>query len=73
MASDKRDCPVDGCTNKHESDKLMCRRHWYSVPRHLRDALWSAINEHGWFSNEAGLARGECIRAANLKEHAANH
>jgi hypothetical protein len=51
----------------------MCRRHWYSVPRHLRDALWSAINEHGWFSNEAGLARGECIRAANLKEHAANH
>ncbi len=31
-------CPVVGC--RRHVDRLMCSRHWYKVPKPLRDAVW---------------------------------
>lgn len=35
-------CPANGCTRNVSPAMLMCRPHWYMVPRPLRDAVWSA-------------------------------
>lgn len=33
-------CPGPNCNRKVSEDKLMCRDHWYQVPRELRDNVW---------------------------------
>jgi hypothetical protein len=35
-------CPVNGCPQHVSSRMLMCRYHWYAVPRPLRNAVWAA-------------------------------
>jgi hypothetical protein len=34
-------CPAGGCRVKVPATRLMCREHWYQVPRPLRDAVWA--------------------------------
>jgi len=34
-------CPAAGCHRHVSPDRLMCRPHWYQVPRPLRDAVWA--------------------------------
>lgn len=67
-----RECPVDGCVERHDRKMLMCRKHWYSVPKPLRDALWKAYREEGVLSDEYIEARQACIGAAEQKEAEAN-
>ncbi len=38
--SDNRKCPVEGCADGKRPADLMCRRHWYKVPKHLRDTVY---------------------------------
>lgn len=54
-------CPVPGCTHHVSPDRLMCRVHWYQVPRPLRDAVWAS-----WRSGEGAGTEGHtaAIRAA---------
>jgi hypothetical protein len=33
-------CPVPGCDETIDRTRLMCRRHWYRIPRRLRDRVW---------------------------------
>lgn len=33
-------CHAHGCTTSVPPSMFMCRRHWYSVPKPLRDAIW---------------------------------
>jgi hypothetical protein len=33
-------CPVPGCGDQIDRTRLMCRRDWYQVPKHLRDQVW---------------------------------
>jgi hypothetical protein len=35
-------CPGVGCTEQVDRERLACRRHWYSLPKPLRDRIWSA-------------------------------
>lgn len=42
-----RTCPVPGCEVPVRPSMLMCREHWYRVPRQLKAAvnqLWQAYN-----------------------------
>jgi hypothetical protein len=39
------ECPVDGCSNRRETNQLMCRKHWYKVPRELRHEVWAAAKK----------------------------
>lgn len=40
-------CPITGCSEQIDSSRLMCRQHWYQVPKPLRDRIWST-----WHSGE---------------------
>lgn len=35
-------CHATGCNVKVPPRMLMCRKHWYMVPKPLRDAVWAA-------------------------------
>ncbi len=34
-------CPVPGCRAQIDPSRLMCRSHWYVVPKHIRDQVWA--------------------------------
>ena len=34
-------CPICGCYEEIDSSRLMCRTHWYLVPKDLRDGVWA--------------------------------
>jgi hypothetical protein len=36
------DCPATGCTRRVGRGQLLCRPHWFAVPKALRDAVWDA-------------------------------
>jgi hypothetical protein len=40
-------CPVIGCRCQIDLARLMCRDHWYRLPKHLRDRIWAT-----WRSGE---------------------
>lgn len=35
-------CHALRCTTPVPPKMLMCKRHWFMVPKHLRDAVWAA-------------------------------
>lgn len=45
-------CPIAGCGALIDPSRLMCRRHWYLVPRRLRDRVWAT-----WRGGEGALRR----------------
>ena len=36
------DCPARGCPQRVPDHMLMCRPHWYMVPKTERQAVWAA-------------------------------
>jgi DNA-binding SARP family transcriptional activator len=50
-------CPARGCRQHVSPDRLMCRLHWYRVPKPLRDIVWAT-----WRSG-AGVGTPEHIDA----------
>lgn len=69
--SDTRECPVEGCTEQHDRKMLMCRTHWFEVPKPLRDELWRAYDHgRGLLDDRAAdgsdywSVRDRCIAAA---------
>jgi hypothetical protein len=44
-------CPVPGCHAQIDPSRLMCRRHWYLVPKQLRDRVWAT-----WRSGQGALS-----------------
>jgi hypothetical protein len=46
-------CPVSGCHAQIDPTRLMCRSHWYLVPKQIRDRVWATWRSgHGAFSTE---------------------
>lgn len=68
-------CPIDGCTKGRGSGKLMCKSHWFKVPKDLRDRVWSTAKKM-WAEEEPGgpayqewsETRDEAIVAVELAE-----
>jgi hypothetical protein len=59
-------CPVGDCRVTVGPDRLMCRPHWYSVPRPVRDAVWAAWRTGaGAGTPEHAAAIAAAIRAAS--------
>lgn len=63
----RRECPVEHCPDPVRHAQLMCRRHWWLVPRTIRDRVWSTwrayTNNRGTLEDYAE-ARDEAIAAA---------
>lgn len=69
MAESKHECPVEGCTKQLPSHILMCKPHWFSVPKDLRDAVYAAYQGGaGLFTEEYKEARDAAIAAAEMAE-----
>jgi hypothetical protein len=47
-----RRCPAGGCGELIDPSRLMCRRHWYLVPKQVRDGVWAT-----WRSGEGAFSR----------------
>ncbi len=46
-------CPVPGCHDQIDPSRLMCRSHWYLVPKQIRDRVWATWRSgQGAFSSE---------------------
>jgi hypothetical protein len=45
-------CPVPSCHRPIDPSRLMCRDHWYLVPKPLRDRIWAT-----WRSGEGARER----------------
>jgi hypothetical protein len=58
-------CPVSGCREPVDPSRLMCRGHWYQLPRQLRDLVWAT-----WRSGEGALSP-EHLEAVRLAISAA--
>lgn len=55
------ECPIPRCTGQIDPSRLMCRAHWYTVPKELRDHVWATWRSgQGAFSGE----HQEAVRAA---------
>lgn len=66
--TDTHECPVDGCEIQVEHEHLMCRKHWFMVPKPLRDQVWRAWQ--GWQDGKVSgseyiEARDQAIAAAD--------
>ena len=62
------ECPANGCPQHVRIGMLMCRPHWYMVPRPLRDAVWAAWDDgYGAETPEHRQAIHAAIRAVNDK------
>lgn len=57
------ECPGAGCYIRIDSDELMCRKHWYMVPKVLRTRVWQAWDN----GNGAGTDKHEAAISAAIK------
>lgn len=53
-------CRVPRCNEQIDPSRLMCRRHWYRVPKPLRDQVWAT-----WQSGR-GTSSGEHQTAVHM-------
>jgi len=65
-------CPVDDCDQVLRGDHLMCPRHWFMVPKMLRDQVWDAWRQRcAARDRPAGYAaardRHEQVKAAAIR------
>lgn len=54
-------CPAPGCTVEVDSEQLACSRHWFSIPKDLRDELWEAYRGNGKGSARHFAAIEACV------------
>jgi hypothetical protein len=52
LASGVSTCSVGGCARQIDPSRLMCRAHWYAVPKHIRDLVWAT-----WRSGQGAFSR----------------
>lgn len=49
------ECPAPGCDRQVTSSQLACRRHWFQLPRPLRNALWDTYYAPGSAAHRAAV------------------
>jgi hypothetical protein len=45
-------CQIPQCDERIDLSRLMCRKHWYLVPKLMRDHVWAT-----WRSGQAAFSR----------------
>ena len=38
-------CPIPGCKVDVASDMFACKRHWFSLPKYIRDEIWASYRD----------------------------
>ena len=52
LSSGVHRCPIPRCADEIDPSRLMCRPHWYLVPKELRDQVWAT-----WRSGQGAFSR----------------
>jgi len=54
-------CAIPRCRNQIDPSRLMCRTHWYMVPKELRDDVWAT-----WRSGDGAFSKAhqDAVRMA---------
>ena len=62
------ECPANDCTQRVSVEMLMCRQHWYMVPKSLRNAVWNTWQDGAGAGSLAhDRAMDMAIQAVNRK------
>lgn len=59
-------CKAVGCTRQVPNCYLMCRKHWYAVPQHIRDRVWqtwAVVQTNGQMTVEYAQAVRDAINS----------
>lgn len=59
-------CEAQGCTKRVPSEMLMCRRHWFMVPKDLRCRVWAGY--HRGMDDEYHVAVAAAVDAVQACE-----
>lgn len=57
-------CHAERCEAEVPPKLLMCRRHWFMVPKRLRDAVWATYREGQEISKDPSPEYMEAQQAA---------
>lgn len=57
-------CHATDCPSRVPPSMFMCRRHWFSLPKPLRDAVWRTYREGQCDDWKISHAYAEAARAA---------
>lgn len=57
-------CHAEGCNVPVRPSLLMCRRHWYMVPKPIRDWIWAAYRPGQEVTKDPSDEYMEAYRAA---------
>jgi hypothetical protein len=52
LSSGVHRCPIPRCGCRIDPSRLMCRLHWYLVPKEVRDQVWAT-----WRSGQDAFSR----------------
>lgn len=55
-----KDCIIEDCQAQCKSAELMCKSHWFQVPKPIRDEVWSTWKKYANLNQ--GLKPDEIIR-----------
>lgn len=65
-------CHATGCTVRVPREMFMCRRHWFTLPKAMRDRIWRAYRDgqcDDWkISHEYANAAREAVQFIAAKE-----
>lgn len=65
-------CHAAGCSYRVPPEMFMCKRHWYSLPKQMRDRIWQTYREgqcDDWqISSEYADAAREAVKWLGIKE-----
>lgn len=65
--ADGHRCHATGCSVPVPPEKLMCRRHWFTVSKGTRDAVWFAYRAGQCEDMNPSAAYCEAARAAIIE------
>lgn len=54
-------CRIAACTTPARSGQLMCREHWFQVPKPIRDAIWATWKARDMKSYVANVRAAEAV------------
>lgn len=58
-------CPAPYCVHDIPFHLFACKKHWFTIPRELRDRLWHEWDEHAG-EDSYFKVRAECLAALGV-------
>lgn len=57
-------CPIPECTTLRDANQIFCAKHWFKVPKRIREEIFDAWREWSDKRTRDAMARYRAARAA---------